>query len=1148
MSSATLKYSGSSTVAGTTNAGTYTGGIIASAATGTGLSNYAISYVAGNLTVATKALTITADAQNSTYGSAYGLGTSAFTTSGLINSDAVSSVALLYSNNATVAPTVNAATYVGGIVPSAASGTGLSNYTISYVAGDLVVGKATITVTPNGSIATYDGTTLTNSTYSQASANYTITGYKNTDVVADVPVTLSGSMAFNGSTTTVVKNAATYALTVGTLAGSTTNTNYQITFANPASHVYLINPATVSVSASKDYDGSQSFASNQITVATGIGSQTLTLSGSATANSANVTGVSSLSTTGLTLGDGSNGGLATNYQLPASSSSLVINPLALTASITGAPTKQYDATDSATLSSSDYSLSGFIVGEGATVTQTVGSYNTTNATSNTAYSPATSVSAALVPAHFTADIGTTLSNYVLPTTATGSGVITAAPLTLSANSYAAFAGQAPASFTGSVTGAQGSDSITVSITQTASGTAGIYTLTPAAVMGAALVGNYDTPTIVTGTYTEAQQYQLVVSAANASNSYGTLSSSLTANSAVNLLAQYCTVSSNCASGSIVTLILTVPSATVSEITTSSLTTPTWIAADFASNTYNIQVVSDATLGFSTGNFLNAGTYTFTPSGQTNATISGATNPVIYIPGALTVSPVSVAVTNNSAPNKVYDATTTLTAGVSLTASNALAGDIVNVSGAGTYSSKNVGTTNYTISSVTLGGADAANYRYSAGNIAGTNGVITAAPIAISGLVASNRVYDAGLSVTVSGTPTALGILGSDTVTVSGSVTAGSFATPDVATSIVVTPVLTGLSLSNANYAITGVTSPLSANITAAPVTITINKTYDGTTTAANSDITVSGVAGQTLVLATGTAALTNPNVDSAALSTLNGATLADGTGSAANHTLVSSTGVVTITPASITVSASNAVKVYDTATDVLGATAAPTATLVSGTLYTNSDTSYTDELSGGTFTYATSAAGNGNKVLNVGGVGILNGSSNAASNYSITYVTNTTSTITPAPITISGLSANNKQYDTGLSAIVSGTPTAVGALGGDTVTVSGSVSAGSFASVNVGTGIVVSPVLSGLSLSSANYQITGVASALTANITAAPVTISGLTASNKQYDTGLSAAISGTPTAAGVLGADTVTVSGSVSAGGFASASVGTVVLQLLQS
>ena len=1142
VSSVTLKYGSSSTVAGTTNAGTYTAGIIPSAASGTGLSNYTISYVGGNLVVATKALTITASTQNSTYGSAYALGTSAFTTSGLVNADAVSSTTLLYSGNAIVAPTVSAATYTGGIIASAASGTGLSNYNISYVAGNLVIGKATITLAPTGATTTYNASTLSNSTYSQNTANYSITGYKNTDVAADVAINLTGSMAFSGSASTVVKNAGTYALTVGTLAGTTTNGNYQIAFANPASNAYVINPATLTLSAAKDYDGSQSFAANRITVTTGIGTQTVVLTGTATANSANVTGVSLLSTIGLSLGDGANGGLAANYVLPESTSNVVIRPLTITASITGSPTKVYDATTTATLAAGDYSLSGFIAGQGASVSQTLGAYNYANATSNTSYSPATSITAALIPSHFTANVGTNLSNYTLPTTATGSATITTAPLTLRANSYAAFAGQSPSSFAGTVTGAQGSDSISVSVSQSPSGTTGIYTLTPAAVMSTALVGNYGTPTVVTGTYTEAQQYQLVVSATSASNAYGVTSNSSSANSVVNLVAQYCTVSSNCTSGTIVTLTVAAPSATTSQITTSSLTTPTWVATDAAANAYSIKVASNASLGFSIGNFLNAGSYTLTPSGASNATISGATNPVIYLPGTQTVTPLSVTVTNNSAPTKVYDATTALTGGVSLTPSNKLTGDSLTLSGSGVYSSKNVGTTAYTITSVALSGADAVNYRYIAGDIAASNGSISAAPITISGLAASNKVYDAGLAAVIIGTPTAQGALGSDTVTVSGTATAGSFATANVATGIAVTPTLINLSLSNSNYQISGVTTALSANITAAPITATINKVYNGSTLVANGDIAITGVAGQTLVLSAGTATLTNPNVGSAALSSLNGATLANGTGLASNYTLTNPVGAVTITPAALSISASNAVKVYDTNTTVATAATAPAATVASGTLYTNSVTGYTDSLSGGSFSYASSGAGSGNKTLNVSGVSILNDTTSAAANYSITYVANTTSTISQAPITISGLSASNKVYDTGVSATVTGTPTAYGVLGSDVVTVSGSAASGSFASANVGTAIAVTPVISGLSLSNANYSITGITSPLTANITAAPITISGLSASNKVYDTGVSATVTGTPTAYGVLGSDVVTVSGSAASGSFASANVGTAI------
>ena len=56
--------------------------IVPSAALGTGLANYTVSYVNGKLTVNPKALTITAGNQSKIYGSTATLGTSAFTTSG----------------------------------------------------------------------------------------------------------------------------------------------------------------------------------------------------------------------------------------------------------------------------------------------------------------------------------------------------------------------------------------------------------------------------------------------------------------------------------------------------------------------------------------------------------------------------------------------------------------------------------------------------------------------------------------------------------------------------------------------------------------------------------------------------------------------------------------------------------------------------------------------------------------------------------------------------------------------------------------------------------------------------------------------------------------------------------------------------------
>ena len=111
----------------------------------------------------------------------------------------------------------------------------------------------------------------------------------------------------------------------------------------------------------------------------------------------------------------------------ASGPGLII-ALTLTASIIGDPTKPYDGTNSATLTSSNFSLSGYVPMESLTVTQTAGSYNSPNVTT------ATTVTASLAPGDFTNGDGTLASNYILPTTASGNGRITPAPLSIAAAS------------------------------------------------------------------------------------------------------------------------------------------------------------------------------------------------------------------------------------------------------------------------------------------------------------------------------------------------------------------------------------------------------------------------------------------------------------------------------------------------------------------------------------------------------------------------------------------------------------------------------------------------------------------------------------------------------------------------------------------
>jgi hypothetical protein len=109
----------------------------------------------------------------------------------------------------------------------------------------------------------------------------------------------------------------------------------------------------------------------------------------------------------------------------SSAATLTVNPKTLTASIIGNPTKTYDGNTSATLTSANFSLSGLVGSDSFTVTKTTGSYNDANV------ALATTVTTSLAPGDFTPGVGTTASNYTLPTTAGGAGHITAAHPTLS---------------------------------------------------------------------------------------------------------------------------------------------------------------------------------------------------------------------------------------------------------------------------------------------------------------------------------------------------------------------------------------------------------------------------------------------------------------------------------------------------------------------------------------------------------------------------------------------------------------------------------------------------------------------------------------------------------------------------------------------
>jgi hypothetical protein len=236
--------------------------IVPSAAVGTGLGNYTISYINGTLTVTPAALTITANNASKTYGQTVTFAGGAFTTSGLLNNDTVSSVTETSTGAAATAP-VAGSPY--SIVPSAAVGTGLGNYTISYVNGSLTVNAAALTVTANNASKTFG--------QSDPAFSVTYSGF----VPGESAANLGGTLVFTTNEPSPASTAppGTYSI----MPSGLTSSNYSIAFISGA--------LTVSIPTGSFY------------VLAPSASGALTLSGSATINSPGVVEVDSTSSTAI---------------------------------------------------------------------------------------------------------------------------------------------------------------------------------------------------------------------------------------------------------------------------------------------------------------------------------------------------------------------------------------------------------------------------------------------------------------------------------------------------------------------------------------------------------------------------------------------------------------------------------------------------------------------------------------------------------------------------------------------------------------------------------------------------------------------------------------------------------------------------------
>jgi len=133
--------------------------------------------------------------------------------------------------------------------------------------------------------------------------------------------------------------------------------------------------------------------------------------------------------------------------------------------------------------------------------------------------------------------------------------------------------------------------------------------------------------------------------------------------------------------------------------------------------------------------------------------------------------------------------------------------------------------------------------------------------------------------------------------------------------------------------------------------------------------------------------------------------------------------------------------------------------------------------------------------------------------------------ITPAFLSVGGLSVSNKVYDATTLARLTGNTTFTGLISGDQVSLSDSASA-SFADKNVGSNKPVN--ITGLALTGSdagNYTLALSTASASADITPAFLSVSGLTAQNKVYDASTLATLTGTASVSALTG-DNVSVAG----------------------
>ena len=434
------------------------------------------------------------------------------------------------------------------------------------------------------------------------------------------------------------------------------------------------------------------------------------------------------------------------------------------------------------------------------------------------------------------------------------------------------------------------------------------------------------------------------------------------------------------------------------------------------------------------------------------------------PKEITISDVKVA-------DKTYDGTTEAKITNAGTLSDNYDGDNLTIAiGSAAYDNKNVGTDKaVSFTGFELSGSAAGNYKLVA-QPADTTADITAKGITIVGAaVESSKVYDGTTKATIANAGTLSDNYDAENLTI----VAGSavYDNKNVGTGKAVA--FTGFALAGdaaVNYKLIAQPTDTTADITVKEITINgaaveASRIYDGTTDAkiTNAGAPSVNYDGENLKVAAGKAAYDNKNVGKGKAVTFTGFALEGD--AAANYKLTAQpeavTADITVKEIKIVDTAVEASKVYD------GNTGAEVT--AAGTLEGLIDGDRVD-IASGKAAYDDKNVGNGKTVA----FSDFALSGDDAANYVLAaQPANTTASISAKELTISDLKVKDKQYDGKNTAAIDGTPTLVGVVDGDVLTLVNGVP--TFDSVKIGKNIAISFTaftLSGDSVTVGNYKLT----------------------------------------------------------------------------